>query len=111
MRDDVAHHTRTCPDCQRTFELTPGELAFFEALAAGLEGEWKLPRRCTDCRAARRRAQESVQADDPDVWLTCIECGDGFIFGGRDRDDFARQGWRRPRRCRPCRQGSRLHAR
>ena len=47
MRDDVAHHTRTCPDCQRTFELTPGELAFFEALAAGLEGEWKLPRRCT----------------------------------------------------------------
>lgn len=104
---------RVCRDCGSTFEITPDERALFGRLSSenpfGTGQGWTLPIRCTPCRAARRAQQHAVPvaADAPDEWLTCRECGEGFIFGGRDREFFARRGFTTPRRCRPCRQARR----
>jgi hypothetical protein len=102
---------RTCRDCERAFEITAEEIAAFQRLAqrtpAGEQGiGWHLPSRCRECRAARRAAKygSPVDARAGDEWLTCRDCGTDFIFGGKDRDFFARHGWMTPTRCRPCRE-------
>ena len=96
---------RTCRDCAREFTISEGELAFFRKLAQQPGAiDWTLPRRCTSCRAASRRQRLAVKIDDPDLTMTCVECGATFAFGGRDTLFFAARGWSRPRRCRPCRQ-------
>jgi hypothetical protein len=95
---------RNCRDCGQMFAITGDEIRTLEEIAARLG--WprvNLPGRCTACRVERRKLSETVQPNDPDVWLTCVSCSSGFVFGGRDRDYFARQGFCRPRRCRDCR--------
>jgi hypothetical protein len=101
---------RTCSACGRSFSFAAAELRLFEQLAAeqpaGENGQgWRLPTRCSYCRQAARAARHAapVLTSDADEWLTCLECGDDFQFGGRDRDFFASRGFAKPKRCRPCR--------
>ena len=35
--------------------------------------------------------------------LSCVECGEGFIFSFRDQTSFQKKGWEEPKRCRDCR--------
>jgi hypothetical protein len=106
---------RHCRDCGQPFQISVEEQEFFRRMAeAKPNGDeeregigWHLPARCHPCRAERRAqkygGRELVEPHAPDEWLMCVQCGEGFIFGGRDRDYFARQGFVKPRRCRPCR--------
>ena len=95
---------RICRECASTFTITPDEQRFLADLAARTGEDWILPWRCVTCRQARRRAQYGTPAYETDyVRLTCIDCGIEFIFSGRDAEYFARRGFDRPRRCRPCR--------
>ena len=97
--------TRTCRSCGRNFTFAPEELVLFARLAAEHpEHEWSLPRLCTGCRAQRRAAREIVQADDGDVVLRCITCGQAFAFRSRDRAYYAERQFRLPRRCPRCRE-------
>ena len=38
-----------------------------------------------------------------DVRLTCIECGEAWTLGERERQAFVQAGLRVPKRCAPCR--------
>lgn len=93
---------RSCIACGVEFETTVGEQAFLRDLHGP---DFQLPRRCLVCRAKRRheRYTEPVSHQSEDEHLTCIDCGEEFIFGGRDRAYFARQGFSKPKRCRICR--------
>jgi hypothetical protein len=101
----MADVNRACRDCGQPFTIGAAEQAYFARLAEGAARAWQLPVRCLDCRAARRRQREigSVLETEGDEWLTCCECGQAFVFGGRDRAFFAQRGFCQPRRCRPCR--------
>jgi hypothetical protein len=46
-----------CRDCQRDFTFCSGEQAFFQA--NGLQP----PRRCPECRLAKRRAREAHEGE------------------------------------------------
>lgn len=96
---------RTCRSCSARFIITVDEQLLFRRLAVEKGGEWRLPNRCDACRMERRRSRYSQPVDDDgtDVCLTCVLCGKSFIFGGRDREYFAKQGYATPKRCRPCR--------
>lgn len=98
--------TRTCRDCRRTFEVTVAEIRALEDIAprAGWT-EIRPPSRCLSCRRLSREAPHIVFDNGQDEWLTCVDCGQVFLFGGRDREFFARQvpPWSTPKRCRPCR--------
>ena len=50
-----------CPDCAEEFELTPSHQAWFSAR------QLQLPRRCEDCRSARREARAPEPAAHPRV--------------------------------------------
>ena len=103
--DSLSPKARTCTECSRMFTITVAEQDFLQALAAQQEREWRLPNRCLECRQARRRAAytEPVLADVGDEHLSCIDCGERFVFGGKDREFFFSQGFPKPKRCRPCR--------
>lgn len=105
----IANETRRCRTCGENFVVSADEIELFRRLAAEKGGEWCLPTRCTPCRATRRARKfyNPVVANARDEQLACVDCGEDFIFGGRDRDFFARRGWATPRRCRPCRSARR----
>ena len=44
-----------CKDCGKEFNMTPGEVKFYEA------NHLKLPKRCPDCRATRKTANEAAE--------------------------------------------------
>lgn len=44
-----------CKDCGKEFNIIPGEMKFYEA------NNLKLPKRCPDCRAARKKANEAAE--------------------------------------------------
>lgn len=99
---------RICRDCWQPFTISVEEQAFFERLAATTAPErgetWEWPQRCLSCRRLRRQARLAVvEAAATDEWRTCVDCGVAFVFGGRDREYFARSGYAPPKRCRPCR--------
>ena len=93
---------RDCRDCGRGFTITTGEQEYLLRLFGAAT---KFPTACLFCRQARRRARysEPVHSAAPDERLTCVDCGIPFIFGGRDREYFAAQGFATPKRCRDCR--------
>ncbi len=105
MPTTFADIDRECRQCRRRFTVTAAELEFLHGLAqAQPDSAWKLPANCADCRAGRRRQQRApVVAAGSDEWLTCADCGELFIFGGRDREYLAGRGWVAPTRCRECR--------
>ena len=96
---------RVCAECGQSFVVTAAEQQFLEDLAAASGEAWTLPRRCLECRVRRRRVRygDPVIDDDCVESLTCIDCNEPFVFGGRDKAYFAQQGFDRPKRCRPCR--------
>jgi hypothetical protein len=96
--------TRVCLECGAAFTIDAGELAFLEAKAAlnPYAPPWRLPKRCTPCRMARRRERETVTAGEP-ITLRCANCGEDFPFGSRDRQFYAERAYRYPRRCPACR--------
>ena len=101
----MAASTRVCRTCNSDFVVTDEELQWWRAFSQRTGLSWHMPNHCTKCRFARRRERLApVLRDQPDEWLTCIDCGDGFIFGGRDRDYYAQRGFQPPKRCRPCRE-------
>ncbi len=63
-----ADKTLTCRDCGRDFIFTAGEQEFYAS--RGLQNE---PRRCPDCRAARRTSDGGRQRIMHDV--ICSNCG------------------------------------
>jgi hypothetical protein len=97
---------RVCRDCGEPFAVTAGELEWWRRFGERTGESWHLPARCTSCRFARRQEAYGapVRATDPDVEVTCCDCGSRFLFAGRDKEFFASRGFARPRRCRPCRQ-------
>jgi len=102
----VSDVTRTCAECSNEFVITADEQAFFQQLAVIRGGGWQLPRRCGPCRFARRAARYGhapCEDDGRDEWLVCTECGERFVFGGRDKQYFVVKGFAKPTRCRPCR--------
>lgn len=109
MSHQVEPIRRVCRDCGETFVISPEEREFFAALACQYPDQpWKLPNACTPCRSARRRARETVTASiGDDVTLRCVRCGADFVFRSRDREYYAAQGFRFPRRCPLCRQEDR----
>ena len=44
-----------CKDCGKEFNITPGEMKFYEA------NNLKLPKRCPDCRTTRKKANEVAE--------------------------------------------------
>jgi CxxC-x17-CxxC domain-containing protein len=51
-----------------------------------------------------------VEVHMEDKTLTCKDCGNGFIFSGREQQFFAEKGFtNQPQRCRDCRQARRAH--
>jgi Probable zinc-ribbon domain len=97
---------RMCQDCGQGFVIEAAELELFSRLAAEHpETPWKLPKRCTACRAERRRAHETVSPDGGAVTLRCTVCAEDFQFGTWDRQFYAERGYRYPRRCPACRTG------
>ena len=44
-----------CKDCGKEFNMAPGEVKFYEA------NHLKLPKRCLDCRATRKTANEAAE--------------------------------------------------
>jgi len=50
--------TRFCKDCQTPFELDTGQIAFYE------ERQLALPRRCEQCRRARKQARLTQNAEE-----------------------------------------------
>ena len=39
-----------------------------------------------------------------DKWITCVNCGKGFVFSARDQKYYVEQGFKNePKRCRECR--------
>lgn len=40
----------------------------------------------------------------PDETITCCDCGNTFTFSQGEQDYYAKQGFNRPKRCRPCRE-------
>jgi hypothetical protein len=105
IANDMLPIHRSCPDCQQTFTVSVAEQEFLRDLAARKGGHFHLPRRCMSCRHARRQARYAQPVDDNNVTecLTCVTCGQSFLFGGRDREFFARRGFAKPKRCRTCR--------
>jgi CxxC-x17-CxxC domain-containing protein len=46
-----------------------------------------------------------------DKMLTCKDCGNEFVFSGREQQFFAEKGFQnQPQRCRECRQSRRSHS-
>jgi hypothetical protein len=57
MRDierPAIHERRMCVDCDNGFEITESEVAFYSSR------DLKLPRRCADCRRARRLLRDEA---------------------------------------------------
>ena len=49
---DFRDQTLTCRDCERPFQFSAGEQRWFQ------EKGFQSPRRCKDCRAAKRAAED-----------------------------------------------------
>jgi len=43
-------------------------------------------------------------ATDGDETLKCVDCPNTFVFTQRDKDFFAEKGFKKPLRCKDCRQ-------
>jgi len=99
--------TRICADCGQPFAVTEDDVARLEQLT--VEGApFRLPKRCPECREARRQARYDVVKDDgTHEHLECATCGRTWFFGDRDRAYYASRGWTRPRRCKACRDARR----
>lgn len=62
--------TLVCGDCGCEFIFTTGEQEFYSS--RGLLNE---PKRCPECRAARRREQRSGYGSPKQVHVVCAACG------------------------------------
>lgn len=63
--------TLVCAECGREFTFTIGEQEFYAS--RGLVNE---PKRCPDCRSARRRERRQGYGDSrPSYPAVCAECG------------------------------------
>lgn len=51
QRNEVAE-TRECVDCHNQFDITNGEVTFFQ------DKNMTLPKRCKNCRALKKQAKE-----------------------------------------------------
>jgi hypothetical protein len=111
FRFKLMQQIRFCLDCGTSFEVTDDEVRRVGELTdAGTL--FRLPRRCPNCRHARRQARDETVVDDGRCdWLICSDCGQQWMFGSRDKAYYRSQGWTQPKRCKECRQARRrLHA-
>ena len=69
MTVSFVDRTLTCRDCGREFLFTAGEQEFYQS--RGLQNE---PRRCPECRAARRQADGNGRAKVMHD-VICSNCG------------------------------------
>ena len=69
MTVSFVDRTLTCRDCGREFLFTAGEQEFYQS--RGLQNE---PRRCPECRAARRAADGNGRARAMHD-VVCSNCG------------------------------------
>ena len=50
--------TAVCKDCGVTFDITPGEQAFYA------EHGWELPKRCKACRKANKEKRSNQKKEE-----------------------------------------------
>lgn len=66
----LADKTLVCRDCGQEFVFSAEEQEFYQS--HGLQNE---PRRCPDCRAAKRRERGGFNQPRQMFTVTCAECG------------------------------------
>ncbi len=113
MREESASSTRAtkaisaiCRECGRPFVVDEAEQAFLEDVAARAGGTWYVPKRCTACRAERRRARFVVVDDGQDEQRTCTRCGMEFTFEAGEKAYYAARAYHPPKTCPLCRSGA-----
>jgi hypothetical protein len=96
---------RRCRVCGDQFLIDDQELAFFTAWAKREPHRIVLlPRTCTACRVARRRARLPPVVDDGvDQVLICCGCRVPFTFSATEKRRHAVNRWPPPLRCERCR--------
>lgn len=81
--------TEVCKDCGKEFTISVREQLFAK------EGKgFTLPKRCPDCRNARKNSVKQI---------ICIECGEVFEFTANEQEYYKRNGFAEPKRCKACR--------
>lgn len=101
--------SQTCRLCARPFTVTDEEWQFLQekAKASGWRRVWP-PSRCLDCRKQLRAEQETVTGPAIAQVFTCVDCRQSFEFTEREHEFYAARQWRRPSRCKRCRDARKL---
>jgi len=95
---------RVCKTCQQPFEIDENEQVFLRQLADRTGHRAYMPARCLACRKDSRQQEETVTSIVPGGYtISCVDCGDPFEFREQDQRFYLERGFRRPRRCPPCR--------
>lgn len=82
--------TLSCNDCSVTFSFSSKDQAHHS------RNGWDAPKRCGDCRAAKKAARPQ------DIQISCSDCNTNFVFTIVQQNNFRQNGWDNPKRCSPC---------
>ncbi len=94
----MPNKTLICVDCNKLFEFTDKSQLIFS------ERGFPDPKRCYDCRQGIKVIHPDRSEPRPaDKSLTCISCGEQFIFTGGEQDFYKSKGFHKPSWCKKCR--------
>ncbi len=82
--------TIQCSDCSSDFVFTAGEQEFFEQ-----KGLVNVPKRCPECRSARKKSRNSRRGERRLYDVTCSECGQAAQVPFKPSNE-------KPVYCKPC---------
>lgn len=107
-RDDILHRLAVGEDSKKLREaLTRAEATLHRYDAQLKEEQAKATANAkpvaTEKKNKDRGPREDRPAPLPDMNLSCMDCGSGFTFTGRDQSFFKKNGWDQPSRCTECR--------
>jgi predicted RNA-binding Zn-ribbon protein involved in translation (DUF1610 family) len=81
--------TAVCKDCGQEFTISVKEQLFAQENKG-----FNLPKRCPDCRNARKNITKQI---------VCMECGEVFEFTAHEQEFYKKNGFVEPKRCKTCR--------